>query len=70
MDHQPATPRTERDGNNTECTSAAVAVYNDIGEKLFADDEEPCPFVISKATIAGERLGKFLEAGELKGLAA
>lgn len=70
MDHEPARPPTERDGDTTSRTSDPVAVCNDIDEKLFEDNEEPRPFVVGEATIAGERLGKGLEPGELRRLGA
>jgi hypothetical protein len=70
MDHEPVTPPTKRDGDTTSRTSDPVAVCNDIGEKLFEDNEKPRPFVVREATIAAERLRKGLEPGELRSLAA
>ena len=46
MDRQPATPPTERDGDTALRQSRTATVCNNVGEKLFKDDEEPRPFVI------------------------
>jgi hypothetical protein len=70
IDRQPATPATERDGDSGRLKSHPLAVCNDVGEKLFEDDEEPRPFVFGEPAIASELLGKGFESDELGSLAA
>jgi hypothetical protein len=53
IDRQPAAAPAERGGN-----APCIAVRGDIGEELFEDDEEPGPFVVGEAAIAGESFGE------------
>jgi hypothetical protein len=69
IDRQRTVPPAERDGDTARRRSHPAAVSNNIGEKLFEDDEQPRPFVIGKTTIASELLGKGFEPNELGSLA-
>ena len=70
IDCQASTPPIERHGDAGCRKSPPVAVGNNVGEKLFEDDEEPPPFVIGEATIASKCLGKGLEPNKLGSLAS
>ena len=69
IDRHQAAPTTERDGNTARCKSRPGAVCNDVGEKLFEDDQKRRPFVIGEAAITSKRLGKGFEPDELDSLA-
>ena len=43
---QLAPPPTERNRDIARRKSLLVTVHNDVREKLFEDNEQPCPFVI------------------------
>ena len=66
---QLAPPPAERNRDTARRNFLLVTVRNDVREKPFEDDEQPCPFVIGEATIASERLGEGFEPGELGSLA-
>ena len=70
IDCQASTRPTERHDNAACRKLTPAAVGNNIGEKLFEDDEEPRSFVIGKTTITSECLGKGLEPNELGSLAS
>ena len=53
IDRQPAAAQAEGGGN-----ALCITVRDDIGEELFEDDEEPGPFVVGEAAIAGESFGE------------
>ena len=70
IDRQHAAPATKCH-DDTACRKLPpVAVGNNVGEKLFEDDEEPPPFVIGEATVASKCLGKGLEPNKLGSLAS
>jgi hypothetical protein len=70
IDCQASTPPIERHGDAGCRKSPPVAVGNNVGEKLFEDDEEPRSFLIGKTTIASERLGKGFKPDQLGSFAA
>src|SRR5262249_29607252 len=70
IDCQLARAPTERDSDTARRKSVPVAMCNDVGEKLFENNEEPRAFVIGETTIASECLGKGFEPAEFSGLAA
>src|SRR6516165_6993209 len=70
IDCQASTPPIERHGDAACLNFPPVAVGNNVGEKLFEDDEEPRLFLIGKTTIASERLGKGLKPDQLGSFAA
>jgi hypothetical protein len=70
IDCQATTPPIERYGDAVCLKFPAVAVGNNVGEKLFEDDQEPRSFVIGKTAITSERLGKGFKPDQLGSFAA
>src|SRR5215469_18272864 len=58
INRQQAVLPAERNGDTPRRKLHPVAVFNDVGEQLFEDDEKARPFVTGEATIVTERLGK------------
>src|SRR5215469_9132734 len=65
IDCQASTPPIQRHDDAVCLKFPLAAVGNNIGEKLFEDDEEPRSFLIGKTTIASERLGKGFKPDQL-----
>jgi hypothetical protein len=70
IDCQASARPAEHHADAACCQLPPVAVDNNVGEKLFEDDEEPRSFVIGKTAIASECLGKGLEPNELVSVAS
>jgi len=70
IDCQASTPPIERYGDAVCRKFPLVTVGNNVGEKLFEDDQEPRSFLIGKTTIASECLGKSFKPDQLGSFAA
>jgi hypothetical protein len=70
IDCQASTRPAERHDDAAYRRLSPVPVGNNVGEKLFEDDEESRSFVIGKTTISRECLGKGLEPNEIGSLAS
>jgi len=70
IDCEASTRPAERHDDAARRRLLPVAVGNNVGEKLFEDDQEPGSFVIGKTATMRECLGKALEPDELGGVAS